>query len=116
MRNNFAGNAFVIFMSGVVSEVGAIFDQGFLGVGCFAVNETDETNQLIPRLAMNVSVLASVDGGEFPFLLPGKRLDGSRQVGSKRFLFVWRPLQIAGLPKIGTQIQVLHAQTISLTQ
>ena len=36
----------------------------------------DETDQLIPGLAMRVAVLAGVNGGEFPLFLAGERRNG----------------------------------------
>jgi len=40
------------------------------------MNKADEADQLIPGLAMRVSVFAGINGGKLPLIFSGKRLDG----------------------------------------
>src|SRR6266571_2155429 len=98
MSEDFPGNALLIFEVKDARKLGAIFDQRFLRVSCFTVHEADGADQLFPGLAMRASVLAGIDGGEFPLLLARERLDGLPQIRGEGFQFVWCPLGSAGLP------------------
>src|SRR5213080_914373 len=71
MSEDFAGDALLILVGQVVRKMRTMLDERFLRLGGFAVNETDEADQLVPGLAVRVAVLSGVNRGEFPLFLPG---------------------------------------------
>src|SRR5207249_12317264 len=109
MSEDFARDTNLIFVGHVVRKMRTMLDERFLRLGGFAVNETDEADQLVPGLAVRVAVLSSVNCGELPFFLPGKRFDGLPQTGGENLQFLGRALRRTGLPKIRAEFQVLHA-------
>src|SRR5207249_10729338 len=100
MSEDFAGHALLILVGQVVRQMRTMLDERFLRLGGFAVNETDEADQLVPGLAVRVAVLSGVNRGEFPLFLPGKRLDSLPQTGGENLQFLGRALRGTGLPKI----------------
>ena len=70
MAEDFARDALLIFERMFRRKLWAVLDEGFLGVGGFAVNQADEADQLIPGLAMRVPIFPSVNRGELPLFLP----------------------------------------------
>src|SRR5438477_4690247 len=108
MSDDFARDANLIFAGHVVRKMRTMLDERFLRLGGFAVNETDEADQLVPGRAVRVAVLSGVNRGEFPLFLPGKRLDSLPQTGGKNLQFLGRALRGTGLPKIRAEFQVLH--------
>src|SRR5437879_4658086 len=109
MSEDFAGDALLILVGQVVRKMRTMLDERFLRLRGFAVNETDEADQLVPGLAVRVAVLSSVNCGELPFFLLGKRFDGLPQTGGENLQFLGRALRGTGLPKIRAEFQVLHA-------
>src|SRR6266581_4605649 len=73
MGQDFACNTFLIFECQVSRKVRAVFDNRFLRVRGFAVNQAHVADQLVPGLAIYVAVFSSINCGQLPFLLPGKR-------------------------------------------
>src|SRR2546427_3561760 len=114
MGEDFARDAILILERMFTRKLWAEFKERFLRVGGFAVNAADEANQLVPGLAVRVAVFASVNGGELPLFFSRKRLDGLSQAGGEGFQLIGRALSRAGLPEIGTQIQIFHGQAIAL--
>ena len=91
-----------------------VFNIGGIGKLRFRLmNLTDEADQLLPRLAMRAGVFSGIDGGELPFVVAGKRVDGLRQIRDERFELFRGALRSAGLPKIGAKVQVFHAKTVA---
>src|SRR6266404_8388146 len=78
------------------------------------MNQPHEADELVPRLPVHVAVLAGINRGEFPLVFAGKRFDRLGESGSESFYFFRRVLRSAGLPQIGAQIEVLHAEAVAL--
>src|SRR5260370_11410537 len=74
------------------------------------MSAADEANQLVSGLAVRVPILASVNSGEVPLVFSGKRIAGLGQAGSEGFQLIGRALSRAGLPEIGPQVEVFHAE------
>ncbi len=66
MVEDFARNALLILECVFTRKLRAEFEERFLRAGGFAVNAADKANQLVPRLAVCVTVLARVNGSELP--------------------------------------------------
>src|SRR5258708_31671609 len=113
MGEDFTGNALLILEHMFTRKLWAEVEERFLGAGGFAVNAAYEANQLGPRLAVRVTVLAGVNGSELPLFFSGKRIDSLGQACSEGFQLIGRALRGAGLPQIGTQIEIFHAETIA---
>src|SRR5260370_15806782 len=94
---DFASNAFLILKRMFLRKLRAEFEERFPGVSSFAMNAADEANQLVPGLAVRVTILASVNSGELPLVFSGKRIDGLGQAGSEGFPLIERPLRRAGM-------------------
>ena len=103
----------MVFNIGGIGKLRTILHEHFLRVGGFLMNLTDEADQLLPRLAMRAGVFSGIDGGELPFVVAGKRVDGLRQIRDERFELFRGALRSAGLPKIGAKVQVFHAKTVA---
>src|SRR6266403_1691421 len=114
MRQDFAGNAFLLSDRRKVGSFRAVLEERLLGVCGFAMNQSHEANELVPRLPVRVAVLAGVNRGEFPLVFAGKRLDRRSQSGRQSFYFSGRVLRSTGLPQVGAQIELVHAETIAL--
>src|SRR5258708_1556406 len=114
MGEDFTGNALLILEHMFTRKLRAEFEERFLGVGGFAMNAADEANQLVPRLAVRVTVLAGVNGGELPLVFSRKRIDSLGQVGGEGFQLIGRALSRAGLPEIGSQIEIFHTEASAL--
>src|SRR5438552_522578 len=110
MDEDFASDAFLILKRMFMRKLRAEFEERFLGVGGFAMNAADEANQLVPGLAVRFTVLAGVNGGELPLFFSGKWFDSLGQVGGEALQLVGRALSRAGLPEIGSQIEIFHAE------
>src|SRR5260370_1071186 len=91
-----ASNAFLILKRMFLRKLRAEFEERFPGVSSFAMNAADEANQLVPGLAVRVTILASVNSGELPLVFSGKRIDGLGQAGSEGFQLIGRALSRAG--------------------
>src|SRR6266568_3973351 len=114
MDEDFASDAFLILKRMFLRKLRAEFEERFLSVGGFAVNAADEANQLVPGLAVRVTVFAGVNSGELPLVFSGKRIDRLGQAGSEGFQLIGRTLSRAGLPEIGTQVEVFHTEASAL--
>src|SRR4029077_669431 len=88
MGEDFARDAFLILERMSTGKLRAEFEERFLRVGGFAMNAADETNQLVPGLAVGVAVFAGVNGSELPLLFSGKRLDGLGQARGEGFQLI----------------------------
>src|SRR5260370_1071188 len=110
MDKDFPSNAFLILKRMFFRKLRAEFEERFPGVSSIAIDAADEANQLVPGLAVRVTILASVNSGELPLVFSGKRIDGLGQAGSEGFQLIGRALSRAGLPEIGTQVEVFHAE------
>src|ERR1700722_181883 len=75
VREDFAGDTLLFFDGGRTVALGAVFDERFLRVCGFAMNQPHGANELIPGLAVHVTIFAGVHRGEFPFVIAGKRFD-----------------------------------------
>src|SRR2546430_16147137 len=109
MSDDFARDANLIFAGHVVRKMRTMFDEGFLRLGRFAMYDSYEADQLVPVLAARVAVLSGVNRGEFPLLLPGKRVDSLSQTGGVYLQLLGRDLHRAGLPNIRAEFQSLQA-------
>src|SRR5258707_15042 len=101
MGEDFVRDALLILERMLTRKLRAIFEEGFLRVGGFAMNEADEADQLVPRYAVRVAIFSSVNGGKLPFFIAGKRFDGLGPAGSDGFQLIRRALRRAALAKIG---------------
>src|SRR5260370_24920681 len=115
MDEDFASDAFRTLKLMFLRQLRAEFEERFLSVGGFAVNAADEANQLVPGLAVRVTVFAGVNSGELPLVFSGKRIDRLGQAGSEGFQLIGRTLSRAGLPEIGTQVEVFHTEASALS-
>src|SRR6266478_1599836 len=75
MTQDFGGNALLIFQRRMARDFRAEFDKGFLCVGSLSMNAAHKADQLVPRLAVDVSIFSGVNSGQLPFVFSGKRLD-----------------------------------------
>src|SRR5258708_12908407 len=75
MDKDFASNAFLILKRMFLRKLRAEFEERFPGVSSFAMNAADEANQLVPGLAVRVTILASVNSGEPPLVFSAKQID-----------------------------------------
>src|SRR5713226_5532746 len=114
MREYFSGDAFLLFDRRIFRSLRAVLDERFLGICRFTMHQSHEGDELIPGLPVHVTIPARVNRGEFPLVFAGKRIDRLSQRGSQSFYFSGRALGSTGLPQVGPQIQLLHAQTIAL--
>jgi len=76
MREDFAGNAFLLFDRGIFRSLGTVLHERFLGICSFTMNQPHEADELVPGLPVHITILARVNRGQFPFVFAGKRLDG----------------------------------------
>ena len=115
MDKDFARDAFLILKRKLRRKFRTVFDERLLRVGGFAMNETHETDQLVPGLPMGVAVFSGVNSGELPLVFSGERFDGLGQISREGFQFIGRALRRARLPEIGANVQILHAEASALT-
>src|SRR5260370_13686825 len=99
MDGDFARNVFLILKRMFIRKLRAEFEERFPGVGSFAMNAADEANQLVPGLAVRVTILAGVNSGELPLVFSRKRIDSLGQAGSEGFQLIWRAFSRAGLQR-----------------
>src|SRR6266567_154187 len=78
------------------------------------MNQPHEAYELVPRLPVHIAVLTGINRGEFPFVFAGKRFDRLGESGRESFYFFRRVLPGTGLPQVGAQIEVFHAEAIAL--
>src|SRR5207245_10663535 len=78
------------------------------------LNTPYEADELVPRLPVHIAVLTGINRGEFPFVFAGKRFDRLGESGRESFYFFVRVLPGTGLPQVGAQIEVFHAEAIAL--
>src|SRR6266566_6544406 len=78
------------------------------------MNQPHEADELVPRLPVHIAVLAGINGGEFPLVLAGKRFNRLGESGCESFYFFRRVLRSAGLPQVRAQIEVFHAEAVTL--
>src|SRR5437899_5433094 len=78
------------------------------------MNQPHKADELVPRLPVHIAVLPGINRGEFPLVFAGKRFDRLGESGSESFYFPRRVLRSAGLPQVGAQIEVFHAEAIAL--
>src|ERR1700730_4272216 len=114
MREDFAGNAFLVLYRRLAGSLRAVLDERFLRVCGLAMNQPHEADELVPGLPVRVAVSARVNRREFPLVFARKRLCRLSQSGSQPFYFSGRALRSAGLPQVGAQIKLLHAEAIAL--
>src|SRR5262249_11553684 len=110
---DFSGDALLCFFIFGVGQLRAVLHETFLCIGRFAMNLTDETYKLLPRLAVCAAILSGINGRQFPLLIPGKRIDGLREIRGESFEFLGRSLRSAA-PQIGAKVEVLHAEAVAL--
>src|SRR5262249_36947017 len=84
MPKDFSGDVLLILCHCDTGSFRAVFHERFLRVRGLAMNEPHETNQLIPRLAMHVAIPTGINGGQFPFVLAGQRINGLRKSSGER--------------------------------
>src|ERR1700730_16851394 len=56
MREDFAGNALLLFGSGIVASFRSVLNERFLGICGFAMNQPHEADELVPRLPVRLAV------------------------------------------------------------
>ncbi len=78
VAENFRGDAQLIFQIRGLWKLRAILHEHFLRVGALLMNLADDTDQLLPRLAMRPAVLSGINGGELPLIIAGKGFDRLR--------------------------------------
>src|ERR1700730_9313419 len=114
MREDFAGNAFLVFYRRLAGSLRAVLDERFLRVCGLAMNQPHGADELVPGLPVGVAVSASLQRRALPLVSAEKGLDRLNQSGSQPFYFSGRALCSAGLPQVGAQIKLLLAETIPL--
>src|SRR5258708_18762929 len=78
MDEDFASDAFLILKRMFLRELRTEFEERFPTVGGFAVHAADEAHQLVPVLAVRVTVFAGVHSGELPHVFSRQRSDRLR--------------------------------------
>src|SRR4029077_19070543 len=73
MTQDFGGNALLIFQRRMARDFRAEFDKGFLRVGSLSMNAAHKADQLVPRLAVDISIFSCVNGSQLPLIFAGKR-------------------------------------------
>src|SRR6516225_467582 len=114
MRDEFASNTFLFPHRTVTGGLGTKFEEGFLSICGFPMNQSYERDQLVPWLAVHVPIFAGVDRRQLPLLSARKRLDGLGQSRGQSFYFSGRACRRMGIPQVGAHIQVLHAKPVAL--
>ena len=75
MTEDFRGDALQLFRVRGFGKLRTIFHQSFLRVRRFFMSLANESDQLLPRLAMCSPVLSRVNGSELPLVVARQGLD-----------------------------------------
>src|SRR5712692_6010401 len=114
MREDFAGNVFLLFERRISGSLRSVLDERFLGICSFTMNQPHETDELVPGLPVHITISARVNRSEFPFIFAGKRLDGLNQGRGQRLYFSGRTLRRDGLPQVGAHVEIFVPEPIPL--
>src|SRR4029077_16363351 len=100
---------FLLSGRGFVGRLGAIVDERFLGIRGLLMRLPYGVDQLFPGLPVHATVPAGVNRCELPLVFSGERVDRLGKSGCQSLHFSRLTLRITGLPKVGTQIEILEA-------
>src|SRR5260370_5884030 len=104
MREDFAGNVFLLFERRISGGLRSVLDERFFGICGFTMNQPHETDELVPGLPVHVTIPACVNRGEFPLVCAGKRLDDLNPSSSHPLYFPARAVGRAVLPQVPAPI------------